>query len=178
MQLGLHSLYRLYQTADGWVCIAATSDEHWLGLLDALGPTGADDDPRFGDAPGRAAHRRELDELLEPLFVGRTAADVFAALDQHGVPCEIADPDFARHAFDDPDMRELGLLVEQQHPKLGRFEHFGTTISFSDTPGRIWGPPPVVGQHTREIMREHDYGEDEIEKLLAGEAVFEDLWVD
>jgi hypothetical protein len=36
----------------------------------------------------------------------------------------------------------------------------------------------VVGQHTREIMREHDYGEDEIEKLLAGEAVFEDLWVD
>jgi crotonobetainyl-CoA:carnitine CoA-transferase CaiB-like acyl-CoA transferase len=178
MQLGLHSLYRLYQTADGWVCIAATSDEHWLGLLDPLGPTGADDDPRFGDAPGRAAHRRELDELLEPLFVGRTAADVFAALDQHGVPCEIADPDFARHAFDDPDMRELGLLVEQQHPKLGRFEHFGTTISFSDTPGRIWGPPPVVGQHTREIMREHDYGEDEIEKLLAGEAVFEDLWVD
>jgi crotonobetainyl-CoA:carnitine CoA-transferase CaiB-like acyl-CoA transferase len=178
MQLGLHALYRLYQTADGWVCIVATRDEHWLGLLDALGPTGADDDPRFGDAAGRAAHRRELDELLEPLFEGRTSADVFAALDQHGVPCEIADPDFARHAFDDPDMRELGLLVEQQHPKLGRFEHFGTTISFSDTPGRIWGPPPVVGQHTREIMREHDYGEDEIEKLLAGEAVFEDLWVD
>jgi crotonobetainyl-CoA:carnitine CoA-transferase CaiB-like acyl-CoA transferase len=75
-------------------------------------------------------------------------------------------------------MRELGLLVEQHHPKLGRFEHFGTTISFSDTPGRIWGPPPVVGQHTREIMREYDFGDDEIDKLLAGEAVFEDLWVD
>ncbi|HEX3567111.1 MAG TPA: CoA transferase [Acidimicrobiales bacterium] len=178
MQLGLHPLYRLYQTTDGWVCIAATKDEHWRGLLDALGQPGVGDDPRFGDAPGRAAHRQELDELLEPLFRRRTAAEVFAALDEHGVPCEIADPEFSRRAFDDPEMRELGLLVEQQHPKLGRFEHFGTTISFSDTPGRIWGPPPVVGQHTREIMREYDFGDDEIEKLLAGEAVFEDLWVD
>jgi crotonobetainyl-CoA:carnitine CoA-transferase CaiB-like acyl-CoA transferase len=178
MQLGLHPLYRLYQTADGWVCIAATKDEHWRGLLGALGHASVGDDPRFGDASGRAAHRQELDELLEPLFRKGTAADVFAALDEHGVPCEIADPEFSRRAFDDPEMRELGLLVEQQHPKLGRFEHFGTTISFSDTPGRIWGPPPVVGQHTREIMREYDFGDDEIDKLLAGEAVFEDLWVD
>ncbi|HWF20750.1 MAG TPA: CoA transferase [Acidimicrobiales bacterium] len=178
MQLGLHPLYRLYQTADSWVCIAATKDEHWRSLLDALGHTSVGDDPRFGDASGRAAHRQELDELLEPLFRERTAADVFAVLDENGVPCEIADPEFSRHAFDDPEMRELGLLVEQHHPKLGRFEHFGTTISFSDTPGRIWGPPPVVGQHTREIMREYDFGDDEIDKLLAGEAVFEDLWVD
>ena len=178
MQLGLHPLYRLYRTADGWVCIAATKDEHWRGLLDALGRTSIGDDPRFGDAPSRAAHRQELDELLEPLFRTRTAAAVFAALDQRGVPCEISDPDFGRRVFDDPEMRDLGLVVEQHHPKLGRFEHFGTTISFSDTPGRIWGPPPVVGQHTREIMREYDFGDDEIEKLLAGEAVFEDLWVD
>jgi crotonobetainyl-CoA:carnitine CoA-transferase CaiB-like acyl-CoA transferase len=42
----------------------------------------------------------------------------------------------------------------------------------------MWGPPPVVGQHTREIMSEHGYDTGEIEKLLAGEAVFEDLWVD
>ncbi len=69
-------------------------------------------------------------------------------------------------------------MVEQQHPKLGRFNHFGSTITFSETPSRIWGPPPVVGQHTREIMRENGYDAGEIDKLLAGEAVFEDLWVD
>ena len=93
------------------------------------------------------------------------------------MPCEIADPRFSLQVFDDPEMRKLGLVVEQQHPKLGRFEHFGSTISFSDTPGRIFGPPPVVGQHTREIMGEHGFDEDEIDKLLAGEAVFEELWV-
>jgi crotonobetainyl-CoA:carnitine CoA-transferase CaiB-like acyl-CoA transferase len=178
MQLGVHPLYRLYETADGWVCIAATKDGQWLALLDALGEPTVGDDPRFGDASARAAHRHELDEVLEPLFRRQASADVFAALDGHGVPCEIADPDYSRHVFDDPEMRERGLLVEQHHPKLGRFEHFGTTISFSDTPGRIWGPPPVVGQHTREIMRQYDFDDDEIEKLLAGGAVFEDLWVD
>jgi crotonobetainyl-CoA:carnitine CoA-transferase CaiB-like acyl-CoA transferase len=178
MQLGLHPLYRLYQTADGWVCIAAVTEEHWHGLVEALGERRVADDPRFGDAAGRTAHRHELDEALEPLFRGQPSADVFAALDGNGVPCEIADPEFSLHVFDDPEMREHELLVEQQHPKLGRFEHFGTTISFSDTPGRIWGPPPVVGQHTREIMSEHGFDEDEIEKLFAAAAVFEDLWVD
>ncbi|MGA8369632.1 MAG: CoA transferase [Acidimicrobiales bacterium] len=177
LQLGLHPLYRLYQTADGWVCIAATGDEHWRGLLGALGEPALGEDPRFADAAARAAHRLELDEALEPVFVRRLSAEVFAALDRHAVPCEIADPRFSLQVFDDPEMRKLGLVVEQQHPKLGRFEHFGSTISFSDTPGRIFGPPPVVGQHTREIMGEHGFDEDEIDKLLAGEAVFEELWV-
>ncbi|HEX4218247.1 MAG TPA: CoA transferase [Acidimicrobiales bacterium] len=178
MQLGLGPLYRLYETSDGWVCIAATTEGQWKGLLDALGQPAIGDDPRFADASARGRHRPELDAVLEPLFRHRTSAELFDALDGHGVPSEIADPEFSRRVFDDPEMREHGLLVEQQHPKLGKFEHFGTTISFSDTPGRIWGPPPVVGQHTRQILDEYGYDGDEIGKLIADGAVFEDLWVD
>ena len=109
---------------------------------------------------------------------GRSASrDLFERLDAHGVPCEIADPDFAAGVFDDPEMRARGLVVEQQHPKLGRFEHFGTTIDFSDTPGKIWGPPPLVGQHTREIMHEYGFDDTEIDKLIEVKAVFEELSV-
>jgi crotonobetainyl-CoA:carnitine CoA-transferase CaiB-like acyl-CoA transferase len=178
MQLGLDPLYRLYETSDGWVCIAVTNDGQWKGLVNALGEPAIGDDPRFADALARGSHRHELDTVLEPLFAQRTSADIFGALDGHGVPCEIADPEFSLGVFDDPEMREHGLVVEQEHPKLGRFEHFGTTISFSDTPGRIWGPPPVVGQHTRQILDEYGYDGDEIGKLIADGAVFEDLWVD
>jgi crotonobetainyl-CoA:carnitine CoA-transferase CaiB-like acyl-CoA transferase len=178
MQLGLSPLYRLYETADGWMCIAALSEEHWVGLVDGLGQAALMEDPRFVDAPSRSTHEAELSARLEASFRQRASRDLFDALDSRGVPCEIADPDFSSNVFDDPEMRSRGLIVEQQHTKLGRFTVFGSTISFSDTPGRIWGPPPVVGQHTREILGEHGYETGEIEKLLAGEAVFEDLWVD
>jgi crotonobetainyl-CoA:carnitine CoA-transferase CaiB-like acyl-CoA transferase len=160
------------------LCVAVVGEDRWRSFVDALGLGHLASDARFVDADARAAHDRELWEVLEPVFLERSAGDWFVALDGRGVACEVADPTFALGVFDDPEMRALGLVVEQQHPKLGRFEHFGTTIDFSDTPGRIWGPPPIVGQHTREIMGEHGYANDEIEKLLAGSAVFEDLWVD
>jgi crotonobetainyl-CoA:carnitine CoA-transferase CaiB-like acyl-CoA transferase len=178
MQLGLSALYRLYETASGWLCVAVVGDEQWLSFIDALGLPGLASDPRFADGQARADNDRQLRDLLEPVFRQRAADGWFLELDQRHVPCEIADPEFAARVFDDPDMRSLGLVVTQQHPKLGRFEHFGTTIHFSDTPGKIWGPPPVVGQHTREIMVEYGYNEDEIAKLLASAAVFEELWVD
>jgi crotonobetainyl-CoA:carnitine CoA-transferase CaiB-like acyl-CoA transferase len=178
MQLGLHPLYRLYQAADGWLCLSAVSDEWWRGLVAALGADALADDERFGTEADRRANGVALGELLEPYFRAAAAADLFAALDGHGVPCEISDPDFSRGVFDDPEMRSLGLVVTQQHPKLGRFEHFGTTIDFSDTPGRIFGPPPMVGQHTREIMQEFDFDGDEYEKLLANGAIYEELWVE
>ena len=108
-----------------------------------------------------------------PLAVA-PARDAFALLDASGVPCEIADPDFSLGVFDDPEMRARGLVVTQDHPVLGRFDHFGTTIDFSETPGRIWGPPPLVGQHTREIMHEYGFDDDDVDKLIEIGAVFEE----
>jgi crotonobetainyl-CoA:carnitine CoA-transferase CaiB-like acyl-CoA transferase len=162
MQLGLGPLYRLYQTSDGWACIAAVTDTHRDALATATG-----------------LERDTLDAAhLESWFRARSGAEAFAALDGFGVPCELCDDDFGRHIYDDPEMDARGLVVHQQHPKVGRFEHFGKTIHFSDTPERIWGPPPVCGQHTREIMREHGFEDAEIDKLADAKAVFEEHWVD
>ncbi|MGP0032490.1 MAG: CoA transferase, partial [Acidimicrobiales bacterium] len=178
LQLGLTALYRLYETADGWLCLAVTDEPQWQALATALGDLGLTDDPRFGDAPRRREHDGALGALLAEAMLRRPAAEWFAAFDGAGVPCEIANPTFGREVFADPVMRELGLIVEHQHPKLGRFEQFGTTIDFSATPGVVQGPPPIVGQHTREILAQHGFGADEIEELLASKAIFEDLWVD
>ena len=53
-------------------------------------------------------------------------------------------------------MLAAGRVVTYEHPELGHFEHAGLQIDFSDTPGRVWGPPPLVGQHTRGVgMRQH-----------------------
>jgi crotonobetainyl-CoA:carnitine CoA-transferase CaiB-like acyl-CoA transferase len=162
MQLGLDPMYRLYRTRDSWACIAAVTEPHRDGLATATGLA-----------------REALDApQLEPWFAARPGNEVLAVLDAHGVPCELCDDDFGRRIFDDPEMDAHGLVVHQHHPKVGTFEHFGTTISFSDTPGRIWGPPPVCGQHTRVIMREHGFEDAEIDKLIAAQAVFEEHWVE
>ena len=164
MQLGLSARYRLYETNDGWMCLAVFTDEERAALAAALGRDALPDDGA-------------LASFLEGWFAARSAADAFATLDAHGVPCEIADGDFGVRAHDDPELQALGLVVKQQHPKLGRFEHFGVTIDFSDTPQHIQGPPPVVGQHTREIMRAHGYDDADVDKLVDSKAVFEEVWI-
>ncbi len=164
MQLGLSARYRLYAASDGWVCVAAITQSLAARLAAALGVDALPDDV-------------ELAAQLEAWFAGRTAADAFHQLDGHGVPCEIADGDFGVRAHEDPELRALGLVVQQHHPKLGRFDHFGVTIDFSDTPQHIWGPPPVVGQHTREIMHEYGYDDHDVDKLVESKAVFEELWL-
>ncbi len=178
MQLGLGPLYRLYETAEGWLCLAVVTDREWEALVDALGRPAWATDPSLSDRAGRDAHASELTALLEPVFRERTARDLFAVLDGRGVPCEIADPDFSLHVLDDPDMREHGLTLEVDHPKMGRFESYGRTIRFSDTPTDIWRPAPVCGEHTREIMHEHGFDDTEIDKLVEARAVFEEIWVD
>jgi crotonobetainyl-CoA:carnitine CoA-transferase CaiB-like acyl-CoA transferase len=161
MQLGLSPYYRLYRVRDGWVCVAAVTDTQRQALLAA---TDGGPEPAFGS--------------LEAWFADRTASEAWNTLEQAAVPSEICDGEFGRHIYEDPEMQEHELVVRQQHPKLGRFEHFGKTITFSETPERIFGPPPVCGQHTREILHEHGFDDTEIDKLVEARAIFEELWVD
>jgi crotonobetainyl-CoA:carnitine CoA-transferase CaiB-like acyl-CoA transferase len=178
LQLGLSALYRLYETIDGWLCLAVTDEPQWQALVTAVAYLGLADDHRFGDPRLRQANDGALWHLLEEALKTRTAQDWFDLFDSAGVPCEIANPSFGREIFSDPVMRDLGLIVEHQHPKLGRFEQFGNTIDFSATPGVVQGPPPIIGQHTREILDQHGFTSDQVEELLASKVVFENLWVD
>ena len=163
MQLGLSSRYRLYEASDGWLVVVALTDDEQAALATALG---------VAVLPADA----ELGPVLEAWCASRSAADAFGALDGAGVPVEICDGDFGVRVHDDPELQALGLVVKQQHPKLGRYEQLGITIDFSDTPQHIFGPPPVVGQHTREIMREYGFDDTDVDKLVESKAVFEELW--
>lgn len=175
MQLGLSALYRLYQTADGWLCIAVVTEPQWRAFAHVPGTEHLVQDPQFATAKSRFSNDKALATELEHLFSTRTAAQWFEVLDRAGVPCEVSNETFPREMFADPEMREHGLLVTLEHGQLGQVEQFGHLISFSDTPGRIFGAPPLVGQHTREIMKENGYADFEIDALCTERAVFETL---
>ena len=75
-------------------------------------------------------------------------------------------------AFFDADNERLGLVAEYEHPILGTMRQFGTLIDFSETPGKIHGPPPLVGEHTREILEWLGYTGTEMDTLKADGVVY------
>ena len=152
LQMGLGPLYRLYPTLDGWLCIAALTDEHWRSLCTAIGHPELVDDPRFATAAARHGAGEELASLLEDAFASKPAAEWFEVLDAHGVPCEVSSETWGEQWFDDPDVVANGWVTDYTHSIWGRLEQPGRFFDFSETPTRIAGPPPVIGAHTEEIL--------------------------
>ncbi|HLM17283.1 MAG TPA: CoA transferase, partial [Acidimicrobiia bacterium] len=159
VQLGYHATQRLYETADGWLCIAATTDEHRSALAAALGVDKVADTTAF--------------VALEPAFRTRTAAQWFATLDAVGVPCEISDADFVLSLFDDPDMIQKGWVTRYRHPIVGDMDVLGLLFDFAETPGIVQGPPLVPGQDTRAILRELGYDDTRIHALADAKAILD-----
>ncbi|MGZ6997495.1 MAG: CaiB/BaiF CoA transferase family protein [Acidimicrobiia bacterium] len=152
-QHGIDACYRLYQTQDGWIQVAAVAEPDWVALCRALGVPELADDARFAVADLRREHREELEELLAPRFLGRTSVSWTHALDDAGVPNEIpVDTLGGEQVLFDADNVALGMVAEYEHPMMGLMRQFGELVHFSETPGKISGPPPIVGQHTREIL--------------------------
>jgi crotonobetainyl-CoA:carnitine CoA-transferase CaiB-like acyl-CoA transferase len=139
-QHGFGPEYRLYETQEGWIQVAALRDEHWQALCTTLG---VPDDPDRWTVAGQ----------LEVAFRAKTAVQWTHALDDAGVPNEVAVETYGGHApLYDADAERLGLVVDYEHPMVGHMRQAGTLVNFSDTPARVLGPPPRVGEHTREIL--------------------------
>jgi crotonobetainyl-CoA:carnitine CoA-transferase CaiB-like acyl-CoA transferase len=170
-QTGFGPLYRLYQAKDGWVAIACMNDGQWRALCTAIGRPNLANDERFATPEARRDHADQLTALLEGWFSGAIAKEVFALLDGAGVPCEIADPNAGRELLMDPANIASGLAVEYVHATYGKMRENGHMINFSETPGRIELAPPLIGQHTQEIMAALGYTRDEMAALKASKVI-------
>jgi crotonobetainyl-CoA:carnitine CoA-transferase CaiB-like acyl-CoA transferase len=160
-QTGIGPLYRLYRTSDGWIAIAVLTERDWERLVEVVPALAGLSKVALADArddPSLAA-------LLETAFAGGTSAAWFGALDGAGVPAEIADPEATTSWFDAPDLVAAGLVADYEHPEYGRFRQVGHVVHLSETPGKIWGPPPRLGEHSREVLDEIGYSGVEILRL-------------
>jgi crotonobetainyl-CoA:carnitine CoA-transferase CaiB-like acyl-CoA transferase len=167
-QLGTDALYRLYETQDGWLQLAAVRPEHWPALCRVVGAPHLLDDPRFATAAERITHRAELTAALAESFLDDLATNWRRELMAAGVPAEVSVNtwDGETVLFDDELVR-LDLVTEYEHPLLGRVRQFGNLITFSDTPGRQERAAPMVGQHTREILAELGYADAAVDDYCA-----------
>jgi crotonobetainyl-CoA:carnitine CoA-transferase CaiB-like acyl-CoA transferase len=165
----LNAPYQAFEASDGWIVVGGANQTNWLRLLDALQAPELAQDARFATNADRMAHLDELSEELSRRFRTRPAAYWLEKLEQAGLPCgPVYD---MLQALGDPQTLARQMVVEVEHAAEGRVKALGLPVKFSNTPGKVRTGAPLYGQHTREVLREHGFTDDEISALQSEGAV-------
>jgi CoA:oxalate CoA-transferase len=121
-------------------------------------------DPRFESNPMRVENRIVFLPLVEALFAQRTCDEWMDVLVSAAIPCGPVND--MQHLFADPQVQHRGMIAEVPHLTIGTLRLTGIPIKYSETPGEIRLPPPLLGEHTDEILTTTlDYSSDKIEEL-------------
>jgi formyl-CoA transferase len=142
--------YQTFCAADRPFALAVGSDKFWRAFCDVISRPDLVDDERFATNPRRVENRQELADLLSAEFVRLPADAWIAALTAAGVPC--APINTVDEALADEHALARGMVVECDHPTAGRISLVGPPFQFSGTPPVMRYPPPLLGQHTEEIL--------------------------
>ena len=160
----LNAPYQSIATKDGWINVGAANQTNWLRMLDVIEATELSDDPRFSNNQSRMAHRTELIEALESVFVGRTTDEWATRLNDAGIPAGPLLDINAMHQ--DPQALARDMIVDVEHPQAGSVKTLGSPVKFHGSPSGVRCAAPMLGQHSREILREAGYSDGAIQGLI------------
>jgi crotonobetainyl-CoA:carnitine CoA-transferase CaiB-like acyl-CoA transferase len=151
------------QTKDGYINLGVGGQGQWKSLCRALDLPGLADHPDYATQDARFRNRPALMQLLAPIFLTDSSANLLAKLEAHNVP---AGPVYRMdEVFADPQVRHLGIAQTVPHPQLGEITLVGQPVALSRTPASIAAPLPDKGAHSHDILAEAGFTADEIEQL-------------
>lgn len=165
----MNAPYQAVRCADGHLTVGAANDRTFRRLCEVLGHPEWADDPDYRDDTCRIRNRETLAARIEEVMRTRSRAHWTERLESRGVPCGPIN-DYAE-VLTDPHVRARGLVLETEHPTLGRIRTLGTPIKLSETPLSPGRPAPLLGQHTDDLLAEAGFGADEIAALRRTGAV-------
>jgi crotonobetainyl-CoA:carnitine CoA-transferase CaiB-like acyl-CoA transferase len=159
----------IFETADGYITVGTISDSEWQGFCAASGRLGLAEDQRFNTPGGRAVNATERILLMAEIIKERPTAEWLQRLDANDVPSA---PVLRRNeVIANEQVLARELIVELDHPDIGRVRQPVPAARFDRTPARIQGPAPRIGEHSAAILAELGLEAAEIERLATEEVV-------
>ncbi|KAM9332965.1 succinyl-CoA:glutarate CoA-transferase [Pholidichthys leucotaenia] len=162
--------YQGFRTKDGHIVVAAGNDKQFVKVCQVLDLPGLSQDPKYRTNTLRVQNRKQLLKMLSDRVLGETTSDWLRRFEGSGVP--VGPINSIKEVFSDPQVKHNGLIQDMDHPTAGQITVPGPAVRYSSfTPTRPT-PPPLIGQHTIEVLREMlSYSDDVIKTLLEMGAV-------
>ncbi len=144
--------YQTFRASDGWIIVAAGNDSQFRHFVESGHEPQLADDPRFSTNPERVRHRAELDPLLQQMVLKKTKKEWIELLDIANVPCGPINN--FKEVFENEQVIARNIKMEMPHPTAGKVNLVRSPMRLSETPVVENRPPPLLGEHTREILQE------------------------
>ena len=143
--------YQTFQTSDSWIIVAVGNDSQFRNFVKAGNREALSDDPRFATNPARIEHRAALIPLLVEMVKEKTKAQWITLLEAAGVPCGPINN--LQEVFENEQVIARGIEMHVPHPTAGTMKLVASPMRLSKTPVEVRMPPPLLGQHTDEVLR-------------------------